>query len=134
MLWQPKARTEPGELAKPLRDLLLDLVANPRYLDEFHSARLFRSIPASFLREYALGTVKRNFAIEDATNSLYGTLQLPIDFSPEYEPTALDWDYEGSGEERTVRVTRGIDSLHRIWEIKPEKYLVKEVKRIQDTN
>ncbi|KAJ4387405.1 hypothetical protein N0V93_007997 [Gnomoniopsis smithogilvyi] len=132
MLWKSKGRTDRGETAKPLCDLLLDLVANPRYMPKVKSEKLLKSVPASFLREYALATVSRNFAVQTATICLDEELEPSDDLSLD-DDAILEWEYQ-CVYDRLEEAVNGVCVLRRIWEIKPSEYFVKEIKRTQETS
>lgn len=131
MLWKPKGRTDRGELAKPLRDLVLDFVANPRYMPKAKSEKLLKLVPASFLREYALVTVRRNSNVELRTNIMASELEFSDDYGSD-EEAYLDDEFMCAHAKFEFAIT-GLGLLRELWEIKPENYFVKEVKKAQET-
>lgn len=130
MLWMAKGRTDRGEIAKPLRDLILEFVANPDYMPQAKAERLVKTVPAYFLREFALTTVERNFFIEAKTSAAVQALAPPNEDSDE---DFLEDDFECIYE----KLESGLEVMseaQQIWEIKPENYFVKDVKKAQEAN
>lgn len=130
MLWKQKGRTERGELAKPLRDLVLSFVANPQYMAKAKAEKLIKAAPAYFLREYALATVERNLSIEAKTGITAATLMAPSVYGFDQEDF-FDSKYESTHENRDMAMVC-LGQLRGVWAIEPEKYFVKETKRGQE--
>ncbi|KAJ4420902.1 hypothetical protein N0V82_004082 [Gnomoniopsis sp. IMI 355080] len=131
MLWSSKGRTDLDDTAKPLRELLLDFVANPRYMPKPSAKKLLKHAPASFLRDFALGTVSRNSVVRDLAGNLaeeHSLLGPPNDISDEV--ALLEYTC-GGAYERIGMALVNFESLDLIMEIHPAKYFVKDVKRPQ---
>lgn len=128
MLWKPKARTDRGELAKPLRDLFLDFVANPDYMPKAKSQKLLKSAPASFLRDFALTTMKRNYSIDAKTGAVVEVLEYPPNYGSDLDESEhFDLEFESVFEKLDTTMDV-IKQLQSVWDMKPEKYFVKDTK------
>lgn len=133
VLWKTKGRTDRGELAKPLRDLFLDFVANPDYMSKAKSQKLLKSAPASFLREFALTTVDRNYIIDTKTSAVAGALVPPEEYDSDLdESERFEYEFE-SVFGRLDTAVEVVQQLQCVWNIKPEKYLVKDAKKGQES-
>ncbi|KUI59995.1 Kelch-like protein diablo [Cytospora mali] len=75
MLWTGNKRTPQGEIAKPLRHLLLDFIGNPRYMS---MAQVFnlrkRGLPAMFWCEFSIQSIDRSFDMRPKAQALYQTI------------------------------------------------------------
>lgn len=133
VLWKTKGRTDRGELAKPLRDLFLDFVANPDYMPKAKSQKLLKSAPASFLREFALTTVDRNYTIDTKTCAATELLAPPEDYDSDIDESER---FEDELESVFVKLDTAMDIFKQfqcVWDIKPEKYFVKDAKKAQES-
>lgn len=132
MLWKPKARTDRGELAKPLRDLFLDFVANPDYMPKPKSQKLLKSVPASFLRDFALTTMERYYSINAETDAVMELLEPPEDFESDSNDSRFELEFEDifNRHDTTLDFIR---DMRKVWDIKPDKYFVKDTKKAQDS-
>ncbi|KAK7739724.1 hypothetical protein SLS53_005694 [Cytospora paraplurivora] len=117
MIWNTKKRTPRGEIAKPLRCLLLDFIGNRRYMTKSQDSSLRKTgLPKGFWYEFGPRCIDRNFNIEEKTESL-SSLGNPID----NEEDEFDYIYENM-----IAFEEKADELLKVWQISPEKYLVKD--------
>lgn len=133
VLWKTKGRTDRGELAKPLRDLFLDFVANPDYMPRPKAQKLLLSVPAAFLREFALTTVERNYTIETKTCAVVKVLEPPEDYDSDLdESDHFELEFE-TVFERIETTMDTVKQLQCVWDIKPEKYFFKDAKKAHES-
>lgn len=133
MLWKTKGRTDRGELAKPLRDLFLDFVGNPDYMPKVKSQKLLKSAPASFLREFTLTTVERNYSIDTKACAVVEVLEPPEDYDSDLDDSdRFELEFEGIFTKLDMTMD-AVKQLRCVWDIKPEKYFVKHAKKVQES-
>lgn len=128
-LWQPKARTDLAQLpsAKPLLNLLIDFVANPVFVPKDQATKMVKVMPASFIREYALRTVDRVFAIRDKTENLIQLARLHGHFC-DCGCDGDESDFEDIFEKLDL-AEMNAQEINDTWKIDVENYYVKETKK-----
>lgn len=130
VLWKGKARTDQGELAKPLRDLLLDVVANPRCMVKAKAEKLLKTMPPSFLREFAVVTVARNFTVHCKTVSLADALEENHSEGDMYDE---DFGFEAMASKIEMAEMSSL-ALHEMWLLVPKKYFVNNPEKEKEEN
>lgn len=124
MIWDTKKRTPRGEIAKPLRRLLLDFIGNRRYMTKWQDTGLRKpGLPKGFSYEFSSRCIARNFDIEERTERLVA-LGNPFDSDEE------DFDYIY---EAMIAFEESADELLDVWKITPEKYFVKDAGKPKNT-
>ncbi|ROW03907.1 hypothetical protein VPNG_07246 [Cytospora leucostoma] len=124
MIWDTKKRTPRGEIAKPLRRLLLDFIGNRRYMTKSQDSSLRKTgLPRGFWYEFGPRCIDRNFNIEEKTESLV-SLGNPFDSDEE------DFDYIY---ENMIAFEEKAEELLEVWKISSEKYLVKDGGKAKNT-
>lgn len=118
-LWNPKGRTDQGELAKPLRELLLDVVGNPRFMTKARADKLFKLLPAAFVREFGLRTLERSASVVRWTD----VLNVGIGDDGSEDGYDSDYGFERIMEKAEISADVGAH-LDEIWEVVPSKYFV----------
>lgn len=125
MLWARKARTERGDIAKPLCELLLDFVANPQYMAKNSAREMLKTLPDAFVREYALRAVERSSFVDDQTDFMITLVRETEDSDIEYHEDLVD---DGILQHTLGKLEENITTLHDMWRMTAEKYHVKNPK------
>lgn len=118
MLWAGKKRTDKGEIAKPLRDLLLDFIGNPWFMTKAQNLKIRKEgLPTRFLCELGIRSIGRNFDIQPKIMSL-------VSLSKIYDSDdGMDADFNYDRHFDQVFEMEDVTAqLVDAWMIKPEKY------------
>ncbi|KUI66882.1 Kelch repeat and BTB domain-containing protein 8 [Cytospora mali] len=128
MLWTGNKTTPQGEIAKPLRDLLLDFIGNPRFMSkaQFFNLRK-RGLPAMFWCEFSIHSIDRSFDMRPKAQALYETISAVGN-----NVDNVDRDLEESRDisfNELMNLDLEIGEVLSVWSITPFKYYVnKEAK------
>lgn len=116
MIWRGKKRSPQGELAKPLRDLILAFIGNRHYM--MKKSLLFIRLggfPEMFWRDFGLRCIDLNYTTVETIQRIRAT-EINDDIDDDEMWDAYDDNTSQKEAEKVIHA----------WEIRPETYYVKE--------